>query len=190
MNTRARVPRGAFGERERKLLQNFAAIVNPPQASILAIGFIVPIVYLLLSVVGTYSANKNVFDLWVMLGFGVFGWLGLLAAVAAVTIGHRQLRVAAVVLAMVSLVLYNTNLGIVLLCAPLVWAGALLVSVDRARAAEALGLPVALDEDLREVAPRLLREIRVALLEHLATRVDDASAFAPSQRHTLPSDTT
>src|SRR5215475_4196138 len=32
-----------------------------------------PIV-LLLSVVGTYSANKNVFDLWVMLGFGVAGY--------------------------------------------------------------------------------------------------------------------
>ncbi len=33
-----------------------------------------PIV-LMLSVVGTYSANKNVFDLWVMLAFGVVGWL-------------------------------------------------------------------------------------------------------------------
>ena len=33
-----------------------------------------PIV-LLLSVVGTYSANKNVFDLWVMLGFGLVGYL-------------------------------------------------------------------------------------------------------------------
>jgi putative tricarboxylic transport membrane protein len=31
-------------------------------------------VVLLLSIVGTYSANKNVFDLWVMLGFGVIGW--------------------------------------------------------------------------------------------------------------------
>jgi putative tricarboxylic transport membrane protein len=31
-------------------------------------------VVLLLSVVGTYSANKNVFDLWVMLGFGVAGY--------------------------------------------------------------------------------------------------------------------
>jgi putative tricarboxylic transport membrane protein len=33
-----------------------------------------PIV-LMLSVVGTYSANKNVFDLWVMLGFGVAGYV-------------------------------------------------------------------------------------------------------------------
>jgi putative tricarboxylic transport membrane protein len=33
-----------------------------------------PIV-LLLSVVGTYSANKNVFDLWVMLGFGLLGYV-------------------------------------------------------------------------------------------------------------------
>jgi putative tricarboxylic transport membrane protein len=33
-----------------------------------------PIV-LLLAVVGTYSANKNVFDLWVMLGFGVAGYV-------------------------------------------------------------------------------------------------------------------
>ncbi|MET0679722.1 MAG: tripartite tricarboxylate transporter permease [Burkholderiales bacterium] len=33
-----------------------------------------PIV-LLLAVVGTYSANKNVFDLWVMLGFGVGGYV-------------------------------------------------------------------------------------------------------------------
>ena len=28
----------------------------------------------LLALVGTYSANRNVFDLWVMLGFGVMGW--------------------------------------------------------------------------------------------------------------------
>jgi putative tricarboxylic transport membrane protein len=33
-----------------------------------------PIV-LLLSVVGTYSANKNVFDLWIMLGFGILGYV-------------------------------------------------------------------------------------------------------------------
>jgi putative tricarboxylic transport membrane protein len=33
-----------------------------------------PIV-LLLCVVGTYSANKNVFDIWVMLGFGIAGYL-------------------------------------------------------------------------------------------------------------------
>ena len=32
-------------------------------------------VVLLLSVVGTYSANKNVFDLWVMLSFGVAGYI-------------------------------------------------------------------------------------------------------------------
>src|SRR5215510_11937804 len=31
-------------------------------------------VVLLLSIVGVYSANKNVFDLWVMLGFGVAGY--------------------------------------------------------------------------------------------------------------------
>jgi putative tricarboxylic transport membrane protein len=30
---------------------------------------------LLLATVGSYSANKNFFDLWVMLGFGVLGWL-------------------------------------------------------------------------------------------------------------------
>jgi len=30
---------------------------------------------LLLSVVGTYSANKNLFDLWVMLGFGIAGYV-------------------------------------------------------------------------------------------------------------------
>lgn len=30
---------------------------------------------LLLSIIGTYSANKNVFDLWVMLGFGVAGYV-------------------------------------------------------------------------------------------------------------------
>jgi putative tricarboxylic transport membrane protein len=33
-----------------------------------------PIV-LLLSIVGVYSANKNVLDLWVMLGFGVAGYV-------------------------------------------------------------------------------------------------------------------
>src|SRR5262245_15984413 len=33
-----------------------------------------PIV-LLLCVVGTYSANKNIFDLWIMLGFGVAGYV-------------------------------------------------------------------------------------------------------------------
>jgi len=32
-------------------------------------------VVLLLCVVGTYSANKNVFDLWVMLAFGVGGYV-------------------------------------------------------------------------------------------------------------------
>lgn len=36
--------------------------------------YLFPVV-LLLSVVGTYSANKNVFDLWVMLGFGVAGYV-------------------------------------------------------------------------------------------------------------------
>jgi len=30
---------------------------------------------LLLSIVGTYSANKNIFDLWVMIGFGVVGYV-------------------------------------------------------------------------------------------------------------------
>ena len=30
---------------------------------------------LLLSIVGTYSANKNIFDLWVMIGFGVTGYI-------------------------------------------------------------------------------------------------------------------
>ena len=32
-------------------------------------------VVLLLCVVGTYSANKNVFDLWIMLGFGIGGYV-------------------------------------------------------------------------------------------------------------------
>src|SRR3954464_6040830 len=32
-------------------------------------------VVLLLAIVGTYSANKNIFDLWVMLGFGVAGYV-------------------------------------------------------------------------------------------------------------------
>jgi putative tricarboxylic transport membrane protein len=36
--------------------------------------YLFPIV-LLLSVVGAYSANKNAFDIWVMLGCGVAGWL-------------------------------------------------------------------------------------------------------------------
>ncbi len=36
--------------------------------------FLFPII-VLLAMVGTYSANKNVFDLWMMLGFGVLGWL-------------------------------------------------------------------------------------------------------------------
>lgn len=30
---------------------------------------------LLLAIVGTYSANKNVFDLWIMLGFGIAGYV-------------------------------------------------------------------------------------------------------------------
>ncbi|MDQ8732884.1 tripartite tricarboxylate transporter permease, partial [Bradyrhizobium sp. LHD-71] len=30
---------------------------------------------LLLAVVGSYSANKNIFDLWIMLGFGVVGYV-------------------------------------------------------------------------------------------------------------------
>ena len=36
--------------------------------------FLFPLI-VLLAMVGTYSANKNVFDLWMMLGFGVLGWL-------------------------------------------------------------------------------------------------------------------
>jgi putative tricarboxylic transport membrane protein len=36
--------------------------------------FLFPVI-VLLAMVGTYSANKNVFDIWVMLGFGVLGWL-------------------------------------------------------------------------------------------------------------------
>ena len=67
-----------------------------------------------------------------MIHFGVFGWLGLLAAVAAVTIGHRQLRVAAVVLAMVSLVLYNTNLGIVAFAVVTISVARSLIVVDAA----------------------------------------------------------
>ena len=31
-------------------------------------------IIILLALVGTYSANRNFFDLWVMLGTGVFGW--------------------------------------------------------------------------------------------------------------------
>lgn len=36
--------------------------------------FLFPVI-VLLAMIGTYSANKNVFDLWVMMGFGVLGWL-------------------------------------------------------------------------------------------------------------------
>lgn len=36
--------------------------------------FLFPLI-VLLAMVGTYSANKNVFDLWMMLGFGLLGWL-------------------------------------------------------------------------------------------------------------------
>jgi putative tricarboxylic transport membrane protein len=36
--------------------------------------FLFPLI-LLLSVVGTYSANKNLFDIWVMMGFGVAGYI-------------------------------------------------------------------------------------------------------------------
>lgn len=32
-------------------------------------------IILLLAMVGSYSSNKNMFDLWVMLGFGVFGYV-------------------------------------------------------------------------------------------------------------------
>lgn len=31
-------------------------------------------IILMLAIVGSYSANKNIYDLWVMLGFGVFGY--------------------------------------------------------------------------------------------------------------------
>ena len=36
--------------------------------------YLFPII-VLLAMIGTYSANKNVFDIWVMLGFGLLGWL-------------------------------------------------------------------------------------------------------------------
>jgi putative tricarboxylic transport membrane protein len=32
-------------------------------------------IILLLCVIGTYSANLNIFDVWVMIGFGVLGYL-------------------------------------------------------------------------------------------------------------------
>lgn len=48
-----------------------------------------------------------------MIHFGVFGWLGLLAAIAAVSTGNARLRMATVILATGALVLYNANLGIV-----------------------------------------------------------------------------
>ena len=58
----------------------FLLILNLPMVGLWVQLLKVPYKYLfpvvlLLSVVGTYSANKNVFDLWVMLGFGAFGWL-------------------------------------------------------------------------------------------------------------------
>ena len=48
-----------------------------------------------------------------MIHFRVFGWLGLVAAIAAVATGRAGLRIAAVILATGGLVLYNANLGIV-----------------------------------------------------------------------------
>ncbi|MFZ5491608.1 MAG: beta (1-6) glucans synthase [Pseudomonadota bacterium] len=51
--------------------------------------------------------------LGLLIHFGVFGWLGLLTAIAAVATGNTALRIAATVLATVGLVLYNASLGIV-----------------------------------------------------------------------------
>lgn len=48
-----------------------------------------------------------------MIHFRVFGWLGLVAAIAAVATGRAGLRIAAVILASGGLVLYNANLSIV-----------------------------------------------------------------------------
>ena len=48
-----------------------------------------------------------------MIHFEVFGWLAVLAAVAALAARNRHLRIAAVILAISGLVLYNANLGIV-----------------------------------------------------------------------------
>ena len=48
-----------------------------------------------------------------MIHFGMFGWISLLAAIAAVATGHAALRIAAVFLATCSLALYNASLGIV-----------------------------------------------------------------------------
>lgn len=56
----------------------FLLVLNLPLVGIWAQLLRVPYhilfpIVLLLCVVGTYSANKNVFDLWIMLGFGVAG---------------------------------------------------------------------------------------------------------------------
>lgn len=58
----------------------FLLLLNLPLAGLWAQCLRVPYrvlfpIILLLSIVGTYSANKNVFDLWVMLGFGLVGYL-------------------------------------------------------------------------------------------------------------------
>jgi putative tricarboxylic transport membrane protein len=55
------------------LLLNFPLVGLWAQLLRIPYRVLFPIV-LLLCVVGTYSANKNVFDLWVMLGFGVAGY--------------------------------------------------------------------------------------------------------------------
>ncbi|HEX4329152.1 MAG TPA: tripartite tricarboxylate transporter permease [Burkholderiales bacterium] len=58
----------------------FLLLLNLPLAGLWAQCLRIPYrvlfpMILLLSIVGTYSANKNVFDLWVMLGFGVVGYV-------------------------------------------------------------------------------------------------------------------
>ncbi|MDB5807578.1 MAG: transporter [Betaproteobacteria bacterium] len=58
----------------------FLLLLNLPLAGLWAQCLRIPYrvlfpMILLLSIVGTYSANKNVFDLWVMLGFGVAGYV-------------------------------------------------------------------------------------------------------------------
>ena len=72
-------PWGAIGFRELTWYpEMLRLLVRTEHASGWGLPFVaadLAFIVLLLSVVGTYSANKNVFDLWVMLGFGLVGYV-------------------------------------------------------------------------------------------------------------------
>jgi putative tricarboxylic transport membrane protein len=100
---------------------------------------------LLLALVGTYSANRNLFDLWVMLGFGVVGWflrkLGyelapLVLAFVLAPLLEQSLRQSMVMSPDGAMIFLQRPVAAILVAAA---AGLLLLIVFKSRSTKTLG---------------------------------------------------